>query len=130
MPEYNYGIWLGNRKGPGRISSKATDLLKWDQALYRTGLVSNETLNEAFTPMKVRPDHPKGDTLSWYGFGWMLETHPELGKVVRHSGGNPGYSTHIVRYIDANKTIIMLCNNAHDKFPDLLKGVEAVVGKR
>jgi hypothetical protein len=50
-----------------------------------------------------------------------------IGKVVRHSGGNPGYSTHIVRYIDANKTIIILCNNAHNQFGDLLHGLEEIV---
>ncbi|MGL6268992.1 MAG: serine hydrolase domain-containing protein, partial [Chitinophagaceae bacterium] len=33
FPASDYTIWLGNRKGPGRISSTAEDLLKWDQAL-------------------------------------------------------------------------------------------------
>jgi CubicO group peptidase (beta-lactamase class C family) len=31
FPSSNYTIWLGNRKGPGRVSSTASDLLKWDQ---------------------------------------------------------------------------------------------------
>ncbi len=121
MIQFNYGIWLGNRKGPGRISSCTRDLLKWDQELYKGTLVSDESLAEAFTPMKL-----KSDSVSNYGFGWVLETHPALGKVVRHSGGNPGYNTHIVRYIDKNRTIIMLCNNAHPKFNTLLKGIEAL----
>jgi len=33
FPSSDYTIWLGNRKGPGRISSTAADLLKWDKAL-------------------------------------------------------------------------------------------------
>jgi CubicO group peptidase (beta-lactamase class C family) len=116
-----YNIWLGGRLGPGRISSCSSDLLKWDQALYKGRLVKDSTLNEAFTPMKLNSGE-----LSNYGFGWTLEAHPKLGRVVRHSGDNPGYRTHIVRYIDANRTIIMLCNNAHPKFNDLLKGVESI----
>lgn len=119
MIQFNYGIWLGNRKGPGRISSCTSDLLKWDQELYKGRLVSDSTLMEAFTPMKLN-----NDSLSNYGFGWSLEVHPSLGKVVRHSGSNPGYNTHIVRYIDRNRTIIMLSNNAHAKFNELLKEIE------
>jgi hypothetical protein len=61
-----------------------------------------------------------------YGFGWVIENSPALGRVVRHSGGNPGYDTHIVRYIDRNRTIIMLCNNAHPKFDELLRGLETL----
>ncbi|HMJ71222.1 MAG TPA: serine hydrolase domain-containing protein [Cyclobacteriaceae bacterium] len=122
MIQFNYGIWLGNRKGPGRISSTSSDMLKWDQELYKGTLVSNETLNDAFTPMILN-----SDSVSNYGFGWTIQDHP-LGKVVRHSGSNPGYNTHIVRYTGVNRTIIMLCNNAHPKFNEILKGVEAVVG--
>jgi CubicO group peptidase (beta-lactamase class C family) len=122
MIQFNYGIWLGNRKGPGRVSSTTKDLLKWDQKLYEGSLVDNETLAEAFTPMKTTKD-----SISNYGFGWVLEKSPVLGKVVRHSGGNPGYKTHIVRYIDVNKTIIVLNNNAHPDFEKLLSAIENVV---
>jgi CubicO group peptidase (beta-lactamase class C family) len=111
FPEFNYSIWLGNRKGPGRISSTTADLLKWDRALYTEDLVKKETLEEAFLPAKLN-----NDSISNYGFGWMLDDGKKAGKIVRHSGGNPGYKTHIVRFIDADKTVIILCNNAHEKF--------------
>jgi CubicO group peptidase (beta-lactamase class C family) len=116
-----YNIWLGNRKGPGRISSCSSDLLKWDQTLYKGTLVGDSTLNEAFSPMRLF----SGES-SNYGFGWSLENDPKLGRVVRHSGDNPGYRTHIIRYIDANRTVIILCNNACPEFNDLLKGVQAI----
>jgi CubicO group peptidase (beta-lactamase class C family) len=122
MVAFNYGIWLGNRKGPGRISSTTTDLLKWDQELYKGVLVSDAALNEAFTPMKL-----KSDSISNYGFGWQIGNNKQIGRFVHHSGGNPGYNTHIVRYIDANRTIIMLCNNGYDKFSELLNSVMATV---
>jgi CubicO group peptidase (beta-lactamase class C family) len=125
MIQFDYGIWLGNRKGPGRISSTSTDLLKWDQALYQSRLVSDSTLADAFQPMTLN-----SDSLSNYGFGWSLESHPNLGRVVRHSGSNPGYSTHIIRYIDANRTIILLCNNAHPRFKEILEGIESNLAPR
>jgi len=124
FPAFNYTIWLGNRKGPGRISSTASDLLKWDQALYGEQLFTKATLNEAFKPARLNSGE-----FSMYGFGWELEEHATLGKVVRHRGDNPGYKTHIIRYVEVNKTIILLCNNAHARFDSLLKELERVVAE-
>src|SRR5882672_9893431 len=39
FPSSNYTLWLGGRRGPGRISSTTSDLLKWDRALYAEKLV-------------------------------------------------------------------------------------------
>ncbi|MEB2773861.1 serine hydrolase domain-containing protein [Algoriphagus sp. D3-2-R+10] len=113
----DYTVWLGNRKGPGRVSSNAEDLLKWDQALYEEKLVSKETLETAFTPFKLDDGF-----LSYYGFGWEIKPQSPFGKMVMHTGDNPGYKTIIVRYIDENKTIIILNNNA---YPDMMRLVEA-----
>lgn len=113
----DYTVWLGNRKGPGRVSSTAEDLLKWDQALYTQKLVKKETLEEAFAPTKLIDG-----TRSYYGFGWEVEPKSPFGKMVMHTGDNPGYQTIIVRFIEENKTIIVLNNNYH---PDKIKLVEA-----
>jgi CubicO group peptidase (beta-lactamase class C family) len=122
FPSSNYTIWLGNRKGPGRISSTAADLLKWDQALYTEKLVKKSTLKEAFTPMKLN-----SGKLSDYGFGWELKTDSALGKTVLHTGDNPGYKTEIIRYIDKKKTIILLCNNAYSGFEAVMKQTEELL---
>jgi CubicO group peptidase (beta-lactamase class C family) len=74
FPSSDYTIWLGNRKGPGRVSSTAADLLKWDKALYTEKLVQQSILQNAFTPMKLN-----NDSTSNYGFGWMLRSDPLLG---------------------------------------------------
>jgi hypothetical protein len=42
--------------------------------------------------------------------------------MVMHTGDNPGYKTIIVRFIEENKTIILLNNNYH---PDQMRLVEA-----
>jgi len=117
----DYTIWLGNRKGPGRVSSNVQDLLIWDQALYSSKLVSEKTLEKAFSP-QVLTDGSE----SMYGFGWGLdfETHP--GKVVLHTGSNPGYKNIIVRNIDQNKTIIILNNNAHPAMGNLVKELRSI----
>lgn len=121
FPQFNYAIWLGNRKGPGRVSSTSADLLKWDRILYANKLIKAETLQEAFTPA-----HLNNGLQSNYGFGWKIK-ETKKGKVVWHDGDNPGYATAFIRYIDADKTIILLCNNAHAKMPEILKSIEMIV---
>lgn len=122
FPSSNYTIWLGNRKGPGRISSTAEDLLKWDQALYTEKLVKQSTLLEAFTPIKLNDG-----SFSNYGFGWEISNDPVAGKIVQHNGDNPGYKTQIVRLIDKKKTIIVLNNNAIQNFNQLIKQLIEIV---
>ncbi len=125
FPSSDYTIWLGNRKGPGRISSTAADLLIWDKALYTDKLIKQATLQEAFSPMQL-----KDGTFSNYGFGWMLRTDSTLGKIVYHTGDNPGYKTQIIRYMDKKKTIIILSNNAAENFGDLVKNLETYLKTR
>ncbi|HEX8331459.1 MAG TPA: serine hydrolase domain-containing protein [Segetibacter sp.] len=110
FPSSDYTIWLGNRTGPGRVSSTTTDLLKWDQALYTNKLVKQSTLQEAFLQMKLI-----NDSVSNYGLGWMLETDSTLGKTVYHTGSNPGYRNRFIRYVDSRRTIILFSNNAYEK---------------
>jgi len=123
FPSSNYTIWLGNRKGPGRISSTTSDLLKWDQALYTNQVLKQKTLEEAFTPAKLNDD-----SLSYYGFGWEIKPDGE-GKIVLHTGDNPGYKTEIIRHLSENKTLIILCNNAHRKFPELVTALNSLLEK-
>jgi CubicO group peptidase (beta-lactamase class C family) len=119
----DYTVWLGNRKGPGRVSSTARDLLLWDQALYTEKLVSRKTLEAAFSPTQLNDG-------SWsnYGFGWDIVLDSPYGKIVSHTGDNPGYRTIIIRLIDQNKTLIMLNNNAHDSKDELIKKALEALG--
>lgn len=110
----DYTVWLGNRKGSGRISSTAKDLLKWDKALYTQKLVSEATLKEAFTPATLN-----NGSKTQYGFGWEILDSTK-GKIVQHTGDNPGYRTIIIRHLDQHKTVIVLNNNAHNSMRALV----------
>ncbi len=125
FPSSDYTIWLGNRKGPGRVSSTAADLLKWDQALYTNKLVTQASLREAFSPMKLNDG-----SFSDYGFGWMLKSDSAWGKIVYHTGDNPGYKTQIIRYIDKNKTVILLNNNASGKIEQIIAGIVEILNAK
>lgn len=122
FPSSDYTIWLGNRKGPGRISSTAEDLLKWDQALYGESIISAKSRHEAF-----RPTHLNNGQKSYYGFGWELTGDKKRRGVVQHTGDNPGYSTKIVRFTRDNRTLIVLCNNAFRGYITLLSALETLM---
>ncbi|MEM6539274.1 MAG: serine hydrolase domain-containing protein [Pseudomonadota bacterium] len=104
-----YAVWLGGRYGPGRVSSTVDDLLKWDRSLYTEKLVSRDLLAAAFTKPVLNDGEP-----SDYGFGWSIdEENAGLGKIVSHTGGNPGISTVLLRCIETDMTAIVL-NNTGD----------------
>lgn len=119
FPSSDYTIWLGNRYGPGRVSSTAIDLFKWDKALYTDKLIKQSTLQEAFTPYKLA-----NGSLTNYGFGWMLRSDTAFGKIIFHTGDNPGYENRFMRYIDKRKTIILLSNNAYQNVDSVIKQIE------
>ena len=119
FPSSNYTIWLGNRKGPGRISSTVEDLLKWDQALYTSKLIQPSTLAEAFKPMKLSTGK-----ISNYGFGWELRPQENI---VWHNGDNPGYKTIIIRFLENRATLIILCNNATDEFENITADLKKII---
>lgn len=122
FPSSDYTIWLGNRKGPGRISSTVQDLLKWDRALYTEKLVKQSTLTEAFKPMVLN-----NGKVSNYGFGWVPVTNDPSGLIVWHNGDNPGYKTEIMRFIGKEKTLIILCNNASTRFETIVKQIRTIL---
>ena len=118
----DYTVWLGGRKGPGRVSSTARDLLKWDNAFYGETLVNDSLLQAAFTPFVLN-----NGKATQYGFGWVIKEYPVLGKYVMHTGDNPGYQTLIMRFIEKRKTIIVLNNNAHNAMQPMVDEMIAAI---
>lgn len=96
--------FMNGMYGDGGIISTVKDLFKWDQALYRERLVSQATLDEAFTQAKLN-DLSKIE----YGFGWSV-IQMEKGKLLSHGGGWVGFRAGITRDLAAKSTIIKLCN--------------------
>jgi CubicO group peptidase (beta-lactamase class C family) len=92
--------------GAGLLYSTVEDLYRWDQGLYANTLVSQETLNEAFTP--YLPSQYPGSS---YGYGWFIAKAPTPGhRLLWHDGQIDGFRNYIGRYIDDQVTIIVLSN--------------------
>jgi CubicO group peptidase (beta-lactamase class C family) len=106
LPDFQYVIYLDGIQGDGVVNSTTDDLLKWDRALKNHTLLKEETQKEMLT------GHAVVDTVknSMYGYGVFTEK-TELGTIVSHSGGWPGYITFLARNIDKDLTYIVLSNN-------------------
>jgi len=106
LDEWNFVFYLDQIIGDGSIASTTVDLFKWDRALYSNKLVKKATLDEAYTPQSLNDG-----TLSHYGFGWELAPNNfSTGMSVYHIGHWPGYGAYIKRFIEKDKTIIVLRN--------------------
>ncbi|RFS13523.1 serine hydrolase [Emticicia sp. C21] len=104
--------------GQGNILSTTTDLLKFDKALYDGKLLSQASLDEAFTPTRkldgtyVNAFSSQGQAS--YGLGWFILDNKADGRIVWHTGGQPGALGIFLRNIDKHQTIVIF-DNAFNK---------------
>jgi CubicO group peptidase (beta-lactamase class C family) len=114
LPRREPDFYQNGVVGDKGIYASVEDLFKWDQALYNGLLVSNETLEEAFTPGSPKFSKYKDN----YGFGWRLRA--ERPKTVYHYGWWKGFRTYFVRDLYQEKTIIVLTNTTRSLSSGLL----------
>ncbi|WP_153798440.1 serine hydrolase [Foetidibacter luteolus] len=113
--------------------STIRDLWKFDNALYKNTLLKQQTLEEAFVPIKLNSGETNPD---YFGLGWEMEKDTSLGKLVYHSGAAMGLSSNILRNITKRQTVIIFDNahfNAHEnasKLMMLLNGKKVDMPKR
>lgn len=96
-------ITLDGVVGDGNVYSSAEDLLQWEQTLYTEKLVKKSTLDEAFSPTKLKD----GSTYP-YGFGWSIGKN---GQELSHTGSWVGFRTSIHRDLGQKYTLITLDNS-------------------
>ena len=94
--------------GSGDIYSTVEDLLKWDQALYSTSLLSKESLKLLFDG--------ENDAFGNYSYGFRIldyqrgKEHEEKGILMRHGGSMDGFLSNLHRYSNDELTVIVLGN--------------------
>lgn len=119
--EKQYPSWhiIGN----GEMLSTLDDLYRWHQALLNDAPLTTQSKDLMFTPF--RRD---------YGYGWRI-VETELGQLIEHNGASDlGSSALFRRYVDAELTIVLFCNQSfgdtplvlplQDKLEQLLAGEE------
>lgn len=96
--------WKYQVVGEDGLHSSIEDLARWDRN-FDTQTVGGEGFAEQMTtPGRLA----SGDTID-YAFGLRLHTYRGQ-DVVEHGGSNDGFRSHYLRFPDANRSVIVLCN--------------------
>lgn len=99
----------------GAIYTTAGDLYKWDRALYTDRIISQASLQKAFTPYKSK-----------YGYGWAIDS--AYGKqIVVHGGGITGFVSFILRVPGDETCIILLDNRPSPALAKIAMDIDAML---
>ena len=90
--------------GEGGLFSTLDDLFLWDQALNGDRLVPKAVLEQGFTSGTTNDGTPIN-----YGFGWYTNHFPGQ-RHVAHGGTLGPYANYIIRFLDIERSIIVLTN--------------------
>jgi len=96
--------WDWEEVGSGGLYSSAQDLARWDQH-FDTETVGGEGFTEQ---MRTRGVLASGDTLD-YAFGLDIGTYRGQ-PTVQHGGSFTGFRTHYLRFPEAGRSVVVLCN--------------------
>lgn len=96
--------------GAGALYSTVEDLYRWNEAVFGGKVLSQESLDAAFTPVKLNSGEIANAMGGTYGYGWMMSELRGL-KVISHGGGLHGFSSYLARNPDHNTTIAVLVNS-------------------
>ncbi len=96
--------------GAGSLYSTVYDLYLWNEAIFHGKVLSESTLQAAFTPATLNDGRiPKGFGTG-YGYGWQITEYRGL-KEISHTGGLQGFTSALIRYPEKEITIAVLHNS-------------------
>lgn len=98
----------------GGVLSTAGDMYLWYKAINSDIILSEKARNQYFTPhVSETPD--EGGT--HYGYGWVIDNAPGMGRIIWHNGGNGVYNAFMGFAPDA-KVCVVISSNSNDKIAD------------
>ena len=113
--------YLNAMYGDGEVYSTAADLIKWDQALYTSKLISPADVDEMFTSGRLSSGKETG-----YGYGWGIGSRGGR-KVVNHGGGWVGFRTWIDRDLESRQLLVILTNHTSRSLGLVRRGVLSII---
>ena len=93
-----------NVVGPGGIYTTVDDLLKWDHSFYSSAVFNQDFWTQMTTLGRLN----NGDELV-YASGLGIKKYKGL-KMIHHSGSYVGYKSEMIRFPEAQFTVIVLAN--------------------
>ncbi len=99
----------------GAIYTTAGDLYRWHKALYGNTIISQASLEQAFTPYKAN-----------YGYGWTID-YAAGKRFQAHNGYNWGFQTLFKRYPSEGACMIILQNEDKLTFDNYALSIERIL---
>ena len=109
--------------GDKNIYSTPRDLLLWDRALNEGKVLSQQTLDSAYTPYS---NEKPG--IHNYGLGWRMLNYPTGKKIIYHNGHWHGFNSAFSRLPDEKATIIIIANKYNQGVYSAAKKLYEVFG--
>ena len=101
-------------EGPTNIVSTTGDLLNYDRALRTNKLLKATSVSQMLTPSHLlngSPARADGEFgKATYGIGWFLQDDTSAGKIVMHTGREPGFFSFFLCDLTHKRTIILIDN--------------------
>ncbi|MBO4622207.1 MAG: beta-lactamase family protein [Paludibacteraceae bacterium] len=132
--EYDYGeeTFFATR-ADGALYTSTRDFVKWEQALRKRKVLSEEFLNQAWTPQtRVTGsewcDYQNRENTG-YGLGWFIEPKTDSKRLcIYHTGDNGGFQILAARYPE-DEGLVLVFSNRHDWDRQALKlQIEQIFG--
>jgi len=98
----------------GALYSSVEDMYKWDRALYTGKVISQASLEKAYTPR-----------LNKYGYGWFIDSVNGK-RIVQHNGGIFGFTADFLRIHADDICIVVLCNKS-ENLTSITKGLTNIL---
>lgn len=92
----------------GGVQSTAADLLKFGEAILKDKLISRDTL-EMMIDVSDSLAQEAGDDP--YGLGWSVYDNSKYGRIISHSGAQPGSSAYFQILLDKGIVALALSNS-------------------
>ena len=127
--EYADVTALDGLNGDDYVYSNVFDMLAWDRALRAGSVLTLEEQKLMYTPAKLNGGGTAGfGEDEGYGFGWCTASDPDHGLIVSHGGGMPGVITWFERFVDEDKTVVILSSREPTDYR-AWKGLSSGIGK-
>jgi CubicO group peptidase (beta-lactamase class C family) len=126
----HYRTWPS--EGDANIYTSVSDLINFDQALYKGRLLKQKTLGLVFSP-STRNNGKKiilrgvGSEIGvigdfYWGFGNRIDVDSTFGKIIWESGGLPGCRANIIQNLTKHQLLIWLDNKESPSAMDNIFG--------
>jgi CubicO group peptidase (beta-lactamase class C family) len=112
-----------NTTADGSLYFSILDLAQWNEALYTEKLLKRSSLDQMWTPAKLKNGQPNA---GHYGFGWFIDERAGH-RCIHHDGSWQGFETAIDRYVDDQLTVIALANLADSEPGKITQHVAAMI---